>query len=31
LHQFNSFCDEVGIENQLTTPYTPKQNGVTER
>nr|KYP38814.1 Retrovirus-related Pol polyprotein from transposon TNT 1-94 [Cajanus cajan] len=29
--QFNSFCEEVGIEHQLTTPYTPQQNGVSER
>jgi len=25
------FCGEAGIENQLTTPYTPQQNGVSER
>jgi len=31
LAQFNLFCEEVGIEHQLTTPYTPKQNGVRER
>ena len=29
--QFNSFCEEAGIEHQLTTPYTPQQNGVVER
>lgn len=29
--QFNSFCEEAGIEHQLTTPYTPQQNGVSER
>ncbi|CAI8617424.1 unnamed protein product [Vicia faba] len=30
-HQFNYFCEEAGIEHQLTTPYTPQQNGVVER
>lgn len=29
--KFNSFCEEAGIEHQLTTPYTPEQNGVSER
>ena len=29
--QFNSFCEEAGIEHHLTTPYTPQQNGVVER
>ena len=29
--QFNSFCEEAGIEHQLTAPYTPQQNGVSER
>ena len=29
--QFNFFCDEAGIEHQLTAPYTPQQNGVSER
>ncbi|CAL2253987.1 unnamed protein product [Prunus armeniaca] len=26
--EFDSFCEDVGIERQLTTPYTPQQNGV---
>src|ERR1044072_2497163 len=29
--KFNLFCEEEGIEHQLTTPYTPQQNGVSER
>ena len=28
---FNHFCEEARIEHQLTTPYTPQQNGVSER
>ncbi|GAU18821.1 hypothetical protein TSUD_228110 [Trifolium subterraneum] len=28
---FNEFCDLHGIRRQLTTTYTPKQNGVSER
>ena len=28
---FNRFCEEAGIEHQLTTPYTPQQNGVSVR
>ncbi|KAD5317800.1 hypothetical protein E3N88_17746 [Mikania micrantha] len=28
--EFNSFCKEHGIARQLTTPYTPQQNGVVE-
>ena len=28
---FNRFCEEVGIEHQLTAPYTPQQNDVNER
>ena len=30
-NQFNQFYEEVGIEHQLTTPYTLQQNGVSER
>jgi Reverse transcriptase (RNA-dependent DNA polymerase)/Integrase core domain len=29
--EFNSFCDAEGIHHELTTPYTPEQNGVSER
>jgi transposase InsO family protein len=29
--EFNSFCIEVGIKREFTTPYNPQQNGVTER
>ncbi|CAA7035581.1 unnamed protein product [Microthlaspi erraticum] len=29
--QFKTLCDEKGIARQLTTPYTPQQNGVAER
>ncbi|GAU26945.1 hypothetical protein TSUD_06170, partial [Trifolium subterraneum] len=28
---FNEFCDTHGIKRQLTTAYTPQQNGVSER
>lgn len=30
LDQFNQFCEEADIENQLDAPYTPQQNGVSE-
>ena len=29
--QFVEFCSTTGIEHQLTTPYTPQQNGVSKR
>ena len=29
--QLNLFCEETGIEHQLLAPYTPEQNGVSER
>lgn len=29
--RFNSFCEEAGIEHQLTVPCSPQQNGVSER
>lgn len=28
---FNSYCEENGIQREYTTPYTPQQNGVVER
>ena len=30
-HEFNLYCNENGITRQLTTPYSPQQNGVVER
>ena len=30
-NKFNKFCEAAGIEHQLTAPYTPQQNGVSER
>jgi len=29
--EFNKFCDDLGIERQLTVSYSPQQNGVSER
>jgi len=29
--KFNQFCEEAGIEHQLIAPYTPEQNGISER
>jgi hypothetical protein len=29
--EFVSFCKDVGIKRELTTPYNPQQNGVAER
>jgi len=29
--EFNDFCSSNGIRRQLTTAYTPQQNGVSER
>jgi transposase InsO family protein len=29
--EFVSFCRDVGIKRELTTPYNPQQNGVVER
>ena len=28
--KFSKFCEDAGIEHQLTSPYTPQQNGVVE-
>lgn len=30
-NEFNTSCEENGIYRELTTPYTPEQNGVAER
>jgi transposase InsO family protein len=29
--EFVNFCKDVGIKRELTTPYSPQQNGVVER
>jgi transposase InsO family protein len=30
-YAFKKFCVEAGIKRELTIPYTPQQNGVSER
>lgn len=30
-NEFNNFCSNQGIKRQLTTAYTPQQNGVSEK
>jgi transposase InsO family protein len=30
-NEFTSFCKDKGIVNEFTVPYTPEQNGVSER
>ena len=30
-NKFHDYCREAGIKREITTPYTPKQNGVAER
>lgn len=30
-NEFKQFCEEMGISRQLTTTFTPQQNGVAER
>ena len=30
-NEFKDYCNEVGIAHQFTNPYTPEQNGVSER
>ena len=29
--EFNDFCKQHGVKRQLTTAYTPQQNGIAER
>jgi len=29
--KFNKFYEDIGVEHQLTTPYSSQQNGTTER
>jgi len=31
LRNLTSFYEDTGVEHQLTTPYSPQQNGTTER
>ncbi|KAL8093594.1 hypothetical protein AgCh_035470 [Apium graveolens] len=30
-NEFNKFCEDAGLEHQLTAPYSPQKNGVSER
>ncbi|KAG6396851.1 hypothetical protein SASPL_143008 [Salvia splendens] len=30
-NEFNDFCEEAGVSRQLTTAFTPQQNGIAER
>jgi len=30
-HEFEEYCQNVGIQRQLTAAYSPQQNGVAER
>ncbi|KAM2916321.1 hypothetical protein FF1_045250 [Malus domestica] len=30
-HEFNAFCEDVGLEKQLIVAYSPQQNGIAER
>lgn len=30
-NEFITYCQELGIQRNTTTPYTPQQNGVVER
>ncbi|KAM1322362.1 hypothetical protein ACFX2F_015335 [Malus domestica] len=30
-HEFNTFCEDVGLEKQLTMAYSPQHNGIVER
>ena len=30
-NEFDRFCEDIGLDRQLTVGYTPQQNGVAER